>query len=254
MAPRGLKKLLKTTCPATLVGKGAFRCFELLRKGERTGQKLKGLTKALEARIWSDGSMPSIARYGTVRRRGWAGKDGGRKRGRAVDAQITRAVNSGKIHPTKGNYNLTNMTLAALTEHGLEPVACQRAVCTQKCRIGTAIDILAYEKTTARLVVVELKCGHSGAKDAPAEKHGVPCNMQGTLGKAKDTTLNRHLAQLACTRDMLIREKDTITKLNTLGISSEVDGVLLYVTDEAAELYTLSTWWINKSGRILDSM
>ena len=53
---------------------------------------------------------------------------------------------------------------------------------------------------------------------------------------------------------MLIREKDTITKLNTLGISSEVDGVLLYVTDEAAELYTLSTWWINKSGRILDSM
>lgn len=254
MAPRGLKKVLKGTCPAKLVGSGRFKCFEVIRQGKPSGQKLKGLTKALEQMIWSEGSMPAVARYGSVHRKGWTGKNGGRRRGIAVDAQLTRAVNSGKIHPVVGQYILTKITLAALAEHGLEPVACQRAVCSQKRRIGTAIDILAYEKTSARLVVVELKCGHSGAKDAPAEKQGKPCKMNGPLKKAPDNTLNRHFAQLACTREMFTREKDTLTKLNAIGINSEVGGALLYVNEESADLYTLPTWWTDRSARILEYM
>lgn len=254
MAPRGLKKLLKDTCPAKLVRNGGFRCFEVLKQGVLTGQKLKGLTKALESKVWSHGTMPSIARYGTVKRKGWTGKDGGRRRGRAVDDQLTRAVNSGKIHPTVGQYILTKMTLAALAEHGLEPVACQRAVCMQSRRIGTAIDVLAYQKTTAQLVVVELKCGHSGSKEAAAENHGTPCKMQGPLKKAPDNTINRHFAQLACTREMFARERSTITKLNGIGISSDLGAALLYVTEENSELYTLSTWWTDRSMRVMEYM
>jgi hypothetical protein len=254
MAPRGLKKILKSTCPAKLVKSGRFKCFETLQQGVPSGQKLKGLTKKLERRIYSDGSMPSIARYGNVKRKGWTGKNGGRRRGSAVDAQLTRAVNSGKIHPMTGQYTLTKITLAALAEHGLEPVACQRAVCSQKRRIGTAIDLLAYEKTTARLFVVELKCGHSGSKEAAAEKHSKPCKMNGPLSKAPDNFLNRHLAQLACTREMFAQETLTLSKLNSIGISSEVGGALLYVNEERADLYTLSTWWTERSVRILDYM
>ena len=65
MAPRGLKKILKETVPAHFK-RGKWAHFEDL-----SGRKLKGLTKALEEKIWSDGTLPSLAIYGTVRRSGW---------------------------------------------------------------------------------------------------------------------------------------------------------------------------------------
>jgi len=254
MAPRGLKKILKDTVPVKLTGKGKYKGFEVLKQGKPTGTKLRGLTKALEHRVWSEGSLPSIAKNGTVKRGGWKGRGGGRRRGTAVDAQLTRQVNSGKTKPTKGQFTLTKLALAALAENGLEPVACQRGVCYQARRVGTAIDVLCYEKLTAQLTIVELKCGYSGAREAPAQKNGKPCNMRGPLHKAPDHTLNRHLAQLACTREMFVRESKALAKMQAIGVNNLVGGALLYVNDEETALYPLPDWWIARAPKIIDAL
>jgi hypothetical protein len=254
MAPRGLKKILKDTVPAKLTGKGKYKGFEVLKHGKPSGTKLRGLTKALEHRVWSTGTLPSRATHGTVKRGGWKGKGGGRKRGTAVDAQLTRQVNSGKTKPTKGQYTLTKLALASLAENGLEPVACQRVVCHHSRRVGTAIDVLCYEKSTAQLTVVELKCGYSGDVTAPAQKDGRNCQMQGVLHKAVDHTLNRHMAQLACTREMFVRESRALEKMQTIGINNAVGGALLYVNYEETTLYPLSNWWIARAPKIIEGL
>jgi len=58
MVPRGLKKLLQTSSPCKLVGKGNFKHFRL----NGCKLKLKGLTKRLEKLLFSDGDLPMIAK------------------------------------------------------------------------------------------------------------------------------------------------------------------------------------------------
>tara|TARA_B110000902_G_scaffold199855_1_gene226941 strand:+ start:2141 stop:2893 length:753 start_codon:yes stop_codon:yes gene_type:complete len=245
MPPRGLKKVLKDTVPAKFC-RGKWAHFE-----DHRGQKLKGLHNALEERVFSCGVLPSIARHGTVKRKGWKGKNGGRKRGAAVDRQLSAAVNRGKAKPAKGQYTLTKYALAALQAHKLEPVCAQRAVCDSKRRLGTAIDCLCYDEQQNRLVVIELKCGHSGSKNAAAQRDGRACKMQTPLGRAPDNTLNRHLAQLMVTRELFVNESDTLARLQTLGLNSDVGGALLYVDDENTELYPLDDWWTHKAHSVM---
>lgn len=245
MAPRGLKKVLKDTVPAT------FKRGKWAHFADRQGRKLKGLHKALETKLFSGGTMPSIARYGPVKRSGWRGKNGGRKRGAAVDKQLSAAVNRGKGKPSKGQYTLTKYALAALQTHKLEPVCAQRAVCDSARRLGTAIDVLCYDEEQNRLVVVELKCGHSGSKKAAAQREGRACKMRTPLGRAADNTLNRHLAQLMVTRQLFINEHETLGRLQTLGLSADVGGALLYVDDETTELYPLDEWWTKKAHSVM---
>tara|TARA_Y100000817_G_scaffold297436_1_gene273770 strand:- start:833 stop:1597 length:765 start_codon:yes stop_codon:yes gene_type:complete len=254
MAPRGLKTAIRKTIPAKLVGSKQFRAFQAIKNGVLDGPKLRGLTKALEASIWSLGTLPPEAVYGSVRRGGWAGKNGGRRRGVAIDSQLTRCINSGKIKPKKGQYTLTKLTLTALAVNGLEPVACQRAVCNTDLRIGSAIDILAYEKSTSQLVVVELKCGFSGDRVLAARRSGKACTMRKTLHKATDTVLNRHFAQLACTHAMFCAETGTLKTIHSLGVAHSIGAALLYVNDVDTALYPLSAWWTKRAERILKDL
>lgn len=245
MTPRGLKKVLKETARARFV-KGKWAHYE-----DHQGRKLKGLHPALEERVFSSGAMPSIARYGNVKRKGWKGKNGGRQRGAAIDRQLSAAVNRGKGKPAKGQYTLTKYALAALQTHKLEPVCAQRVVCDSSRRLGTAIDCLCYDEAQNRLVVIELKCGHSGSKTATAQSEGRSCKMRTPLSRAPDNTLNRHLLQLTVTRELFVNEGDTLARLQTLGLSSDVGGALLYVDDENTELYHLDEWWTKKAPRVM---
>lgn len=254
MSPRGVKKLLKATSPVKLTGRGRYKGFEIMKQGKRSGLKLKGLTKRLDSKMFSSGKFPAIALRGTEHRHGWKGVGGGRKRGVAVDAQLSRAINSGKVTPQKGQYSLTKLALIALHEHGLEPVVAQRGCCSEQCKIATAADVICYEASNSRLVVVELKCGHSGSKTAPALSGGKHCYMDGPCSSAYDNTLNRHLAQLAVTRELFANEANTVTKLNDLGISSVVGAALLYVNEESCELFSLPKWWSDRAPRILQSL
>lgn len=254
MSPRGVKQLLKKSSPVRLSGRGKFRGFELLRQGKPTGAKLKGLTKRLSNKLFSDGKLPSIATRGTERRHGWQGTGGGRRRGTAVDAQLSKAINAGKVTPQKGQYTLTKLALIALHEHGLVPVVAQRGCCSELCKLATAADVICYEASSSRLVVVELKCGHSGSKTAAAVSNGTQCTMAAPLGKVADNVLNRHLAQLAVTRELFAAEATTLSKLNDLGVASAIGAVLLYVNEDTCELFPLPKWWSERAPRMIQSL
>jgi len=245
MAPRGLKKILKDTVPAKLGKHNNWTCFK-----DANGRVLHGLTTGLKARVFSDGAEP---RHGGGRN-GWRGAGGGRARGTAIASQVCRLVNRGKTRPAKGQYTLTKLVLAALAEHKLEPICSERGVCLPSHRLGTAIDLLCYEETTAQLVVVELKTGYHGDKNACAVSNGRACKMRSPISKAPDSTLNRHMAQLAITRELFAREGETLRKLNTIGVSSEVGGALLYVDDTNTQLYPLHQWWTDRSARLLSAL
>ena len=257
MAPRGLKAALKRTTPAKLVGRTrvqkGFR--SLGRDGKPTGPRLRGLTKRLEERLWSDGSLPSAATRSQTRRRGWGGADGGRRRGSAVDAQISRCGNAGAVRPQNGQYVLTRVVFAALAEHGLQPVLAQRATCCTRARLGTAADLVCYNASTKACCVVELKCGFSGDRTATAlGAGGKPQCMKAPLNGAADCILHRHLAQLAATCQMLSDETALATRLEALGLEPDLEGALLYVNDDQTDLYPLPQWWRRRGKKLVAAM
>ena len=257
MVPRGLKTALKKAAPAALVGTGKYKGFAVLRQGKKTGTKLRGLTKRLEKKLWSRGTLPSIAKRSNGRAGGhWKGKQGGRKRGAKVDAQLTRLINAGPAEMKKAMhvYRLTKMVLSGLASRGLEPVIAQRAVISETHRVGTAADILAYDKKANQLVVVELKCGFDNGRTAAAVKNGKACKMASPLSSASDCNVHRHLAQLTVTRDLLVREKDTLDRLGELGLAREVGGLLMYANDEGVEFYELTEWWAKRAEKVLNAI
>jgi len=257
MPPRGLKAVLKKSSPATLTGSGKFRGFTVVRQGKKTNVKLKGITKRLEKKLWSKGMLPSIARHSDPKPGGhWKGKQGGRKRGARVDAQLTHIINSGPaaMKNATHTYKLTKMVLSGLAARGLEPVMAQRAVVSENLRLATAADIVAYNKKKNRLVFVELKCGFDHGRQAAAVKKGKDCKMNAPLGGARDCHVSRHLAQLAATLEMFVREKDTLTRIGELGVEQEAEGVLMYANDKGVEFYELSEWWTKRAGKVLNAI
>ena len=247
--------MLKDSTPSKLVGRGTTKHFEMKRGISGRGFKLKGLTKRLQSHIFSEGALPSIATQSTPPAGGhWRGLGGGRRRGSAVDSQVSRLASATPgIRNSSKMLNLTKLVFSALSLRGLEPVMGQRAVCSQMHRLGTAADILCYDAENNAVVVVELKCGHGGARTAAAVKSGCACTMKTPLAKAADNTLNRHLAQLAVTHHLLIREVDTVGKMRKMGIQ-HIYGILMYANDASIDVYELDTWWINKAPKILSKL
>lgn len=250
MAPRGLKKILNDTTACKLVGSGFKRRFQTTE-----GTRLRGVTKRLESAVFSDGQFPIAAIRSDAPAGGhWRGIGGGRRRGSAVDSQVSRLAGcTYKKRMSSKMLVLTRLIFTALDARGLEPVMGQRSVCCDMRRIGTAIDIVCYDSKTTQLVVVELKCGFNGWRTAAATRGGKSCNMKGTLQKAPDTTVNRHMAQLAITHHLFCREKKTLLKVGNIGISG-VTGLLLYANDSGVDMYELGQWWIKKAPQVLSDM
>lgn len=245
MAPRGLKTFLKKP-NVKLSGAGKFKGYVRVNADGSSGRKLKGITKALARLVFSDGTLP----WGVGSRLGWKGQGGGRRRGSAVDAQLSRIVNAGS--KTQPKFRLTRMAVAALKKVGLEPVVAQRAVASGK--LGTAADLLCFEKKHKRVVVVEVKCGFTDVRHAPATKEGRRCKMRAPLSQVEDTALHRHLAQLVVTREMLLRDKTVAGKLKELGLDTELGALLLYLDDESAELFELPDWWKRRGAKLLKAL
>ena len=138
-------------------------------------------------------------------------------------------------------YRLTKMVLSGLDSRGLEPVIAQRACISEKDRIGTAADVIAVDAKKNRLVVVELKCGFDNGRTAAAVHKGKACKMRAPAGSASDCNMHRHMAQLAVTREMLVRESKTLDRIGELGLEREVDGVLMYANDEGWNSMSLTS-------------
>ena len=254
MAPRGLKALLKKTQPARLVGRGGYRGFVPLRADGTTGTKLRGLTKRLQSRLWSDGELPAMAKRADPRAGGhWGGVKGGQLRGQRVDAQLGRLINAGPAawKAQRHVYRLTKMVLSGLAARRLEPVLAQRCAISVARRLGTAADIVAYSKETNRLVLVEVKCGYDMGRTAPAERDGRVCKMQPPLSRATDCNLHRHLLQLCVTRHLFAAERATLARVAELGVDPEVDAVLMYANDAGVEFHELGEWWRKRGASVV---
>jgi len=252
MAPRGLKKALKETAPCRLIGSGYKRRFQVVDRTKCAEKRLRGLTKRLQTCVFSDGELPRHATASDTPAGGhWRGADGGRRRGAAVDSQVSRLAGmSAEKRFSSKMLNLTRNVFAALSTRGLEPVMGQRAVCAASMRIGTAADILCYDPTKSQLLVVELKCGSTGSRTAAAAINGNACKMKGPLHKAMDNVINRHMSQLAVTHHLLTNEKRTMLLLGNLGLNS-LDGLLLYPNDSGVETYPLLDWWKARASALL---
>ena len=238
-----------------LAGVGKRRGYVLLKQGKKSTAKLRGLTKLLQKKLWSSGELPAIAKRAQPRPGGhWRGPKGGRARGTKVDAQLTRLVNAGPSGLKKVGhvYNLTRLALAAFAQRELEPIVAQRVVASERHRVGTAADIVCFDKKANRIVVVELKTGHDQGRKAAARKNGLACKMRGPLAQASDCVVHRHLAQLAVTVGLLKREQATLDRIAELGVEREPEGLLMYVADHGVEFFSLPDWWARRGTRILD--
>ena len=257
MAPRGLRAALKKSAPGKLAGVGKRKGYVLVKQGKKSTTKLRGLTKLLQKKLWSQGELPGIAKRAEPRPGGhWRGPKGGRARGTRVDAQLTRLVNAGPSAVKKAGhiYLLTRLALAAFAERGLEPLLAQRVVASERHCIGTAADVVCYSKKENRIVVVELKTGHDHGRKAAARKNGLACKMKGPLAQATDCVVHRHLAQLATTVGLLKREHATLDRIAELGVEREPSGLLMYVADHGVEFFNLPVWWERRGARILDQL
>jgi len=250
-----LRKLLRAAPPAKLVGRGRFRGFCRLYPGKRQGRKMRGLTRMLEERVYSDSPLPSITRRAVQKRmdhaRSWKGKSAGRKRGIAVDAQISSIANGHKPRAAK-LYRLTRLALAAMRAHGVDLVCGQLPVVCDRSNVASAIDVVGVRDGT-ELVLVEIKTGYDAGRLAPAMAKGRPQKMRTPLARALDCATFRHTAQLAATAAMFTSDAPTMKKLEVAGITS-VTGTLLYVTDEDVEVINLVEWWSQRGPKILSAL
>ena len=245
-----IKKLLCKTQPAKYFH-GKFSGFRVVKDGEPS-TRVRGVTKSIAKKLFSSGTLPLVARRGEARPGGhWKGKNGGRRRGKCVDAQVSRLVNGGaKIDGHV--FQLTKAVFAALEMKKLKPVIAQRTVASEAHRLGSAIDIMCLDETNA-LVLVELKCGFDKYRKVAAVKNNVACKMRKPLQDRYDSTLNRHMLQLTVTYGLFMTETETLAELKKLGIT-RVRGLLLYAADHGAEFHVLSKKWRDSAADILNKL
>ena len=241
---RGIRALIQKTAPGKLARTGKFACFRARTSSNRPiGPKLRGITKLLAKKLYSMATPPS---NGSWRGGAWQGAGGGLRRGKAVDAQVSRlAKGSEALRKRSKMLKLTRLAFNALAFHRLVPVDAQRVVIDPERGIGTAIDLVCM-RGDHELVLVELKTGFGGDRTLSAGT----C-FQKPLVKAKDSHINRHFAQLAVTMHLFKRERRTLAKLRVKGVDA-VSACVLYVEGDVSEKFELPRWWERRGQRIAD--
>lgn len=250
--PKGLKSKLKSTAPSKFK-KGKFAHFSLLDPPT----KLKGITKRLTEKLYSNGELPkeAVSAPAGWKPTVWAGDGGGLRRGRAVDSQCCRlAAMSDKYRKMSQTYKITRFVFNALEKAGLEPIMGQRCVASARHRLGTGCDLVCWNKETRQVVVVELKTGFRANINLPAvNSKKKPLNMNSPCSTAADCILHRHFAQLAVTHFMLASEPGLLTSLKKMGVVG-FSASLLYANDSQTTLFELPNWWKKRGNAITEAI
>lgn len=252
MPPRGLKALVAKPI-GKLSGTGKYKGYRAVdADGRATGPVLSGITKRLATSLFSQGTFDDSVVASTEWTPGaWKGADGGLRRGRAVDSQVSRLASaSDAARKTAAKFKFTGLAFAALHKAGLEPLVGQRVVLSTTLGIATAVDVLCFDKRALSIVVVELKCGFSGNRVLPATVQNRPQKMQSPCSGADDCVLNRHFSQLTVTTELLKMDTVLMKELKQRFDIHTVSSRLLYVCDRDTTLYDLPAWWTRR-GRAL---
>jgi hypothetical protein len=250
--PRGLKSFLQNTAPGKLT-KGKYKGYRATdAHGAFEGPTLKGVTKRLAAKLYSRGELDDTATSSTEwTPTAWKGTNGGLRRGKAVDSQVSRLAGATQTARAKASkFKFSALAFSALGKAGLEPIVGQRVALSKQHGLATAADMVCFHAASNSLVVVELKCGFSGNRLLPATFKGKTQKMNAPCSGAEDSILNRHLAQLAVTRQLLETEPRFKSQLHAQFGICDLRGVLLYVCDRDTQLHELGEWW-RKRGRAL---
>ena len=251
MPPRGLKAFVTSTAPGKLT-KGKFKGYRAVdANGAFEGPTLKGITKKLVEKLFSNGDLDEAAVSATEwTPDAWKGAGGGLRRGKAVDSQVSRlAASTATARSAATKYKYTSLAFSALERAGLEPLAGQRVVLSRAHGIATAADVVCYRKDNS-LVLVELKCGFSGNRTLAAVLKNKIQHLRAPCAGATDCILNRHMAQLATTHRLLVTEPRFASQLKFKFGLTKINGALLYVCDRDTQLYELTPWW-TKRGKAL---
>jgi len=251
--PRGLKSFLQNTAPGKLTKAGKYNGYRALdAHGAFEGPTLKGITKRLAAKLYSNGVLDDTATSSTEwTPTAWKGTNGGLRRGKAVDSQVSRLAGATKTELAAAKkFKFSSLAFSALENAGLEPIVGQRVALSKQHGIATAADMVCFHAASNSLVVVELKCGFSGNRVIPAVFKGKTQKMNAPCSGAEDCILNRHLAQLTVTRQLLEAEPRFKSQLQAQFGISAIKGVLLYVCDRDTQLHELSDYW-RRRGRAL---
>lgn len=246
--PRGLKAFLKESAPGKLT-KGKYKGYRAIDShGAFEGPTLKGITKRLAAKLYSAGELDESATTSTEwTPRCWQGNNGGLRRGKAVDSQVSRLASaSDAARKAASKYKYTAIAFSALAKAGLTPLLGQRVALSRLHGVATAADMLCWHSASNSVVVVELKCGFSGNRTAPAVAKSRPQKMKAPCAGASDCLLHRHMAQLATTYELLQKEARLLATLKTKFGVAELKGALLYVNDRDSQLHELSDWWVRR--------
>jgi hypothetical protein len=246
---RGIRSLLKRTEPGRLCKSKKYTCYRAVApNGRPSGKRLGGVAKRLSETLWSNGELPCEREN---RGGAWKGLGGGRRRGRAVDSQVSRLCNAtAHVRSSARMLKLTRISLIALEYHGLLPVTAQRVVLDERRGVGTAIDIVC-RRGEDELVIVELKTGYLGCKSVPAALNGFVCKFAAPLSTATDCVLHRHFAQLSATLALFASEGRTRSDLAQRGLT-KISAAVLYVSDAGSELHPLPGWWQRRGEQLLD--
>ena len=245
-----LRNVLEATAPCVLVKNGKFKSFRTRSKDGLIGRVLSGLTTRLSERVFSQGDLPESTTRCRVWRGGrWGGKSGGRRRGSAVDAQLTKIANTGRL-PSNPPLKLTSMLLKAFERKKYALISGQRGVASVAHGIGTALDLVCLDERNDELVLIELKCGFDGNRMDAVTRSGRVLKLKPPLDAACDCAYHRHIVQLAVAANMFCSEDETIRSLKGMGVKG-VRSELVYASDLDVEFVQLQEWWKKRSGRVL---
>lgn len=235
-----------------------------------TRSPYRGVTKRLDLKLFSKGSLPRAKLHTVKGRRGWEGRNAGRRRGMAVDRQLSAIANqttkrfkfssivsswTAKARlGVAGLYSHTELALRTLHMHGMLPVCAQRGVCNEKHNLATAIDLLCWKEATRELWVVEIKCGFEDVRDKPARRAGRELHFASPFQACVDHAFHRHLAQLAVTHHMFASESELMARLRSEFGFEGLHGCVLYIGEQGAEMVVLEDWWRRRANKMLQTI
>ena len=234
---RGLKALIKNTTPGKLVRTKAYTCYKAVGATNKPiGAKLRGVARRLGEVVFSKGELPMLPTPSKYKGRAWRGADGGIRRGKAVDSQVSRLARGSAAARSEATPMLNGRgTARGLEHHELKPIEAQRVVLDRRRGIATAADVVCQRNADELALVEQMRLPRQPRRARAPQRQARQDARAAEDGRRLRTASAFCAAgSHSCALPARMRHGQA---LENKGIR-KVSGALLYVDDEA-ELHEL---------------